>query len=286
MNGLKYIRTRCNLSLSDLAESIGVTRQALSSWENERKEIPSLRIKELSNFFGIDEEYFGEISETEKKYLLEKAMFRYENDGKETYRYKPQEIESARIFFPEDSDKSLDEKYVDMQKRKKKLLREIEKSINYTENAGSIQSQICCINRGCNVYGMLTMIMQEMKEQQVISRMPYFYEIINVLKGMLVAYDLLEEDVIKENIEINKEFHNEDGQWILELAGILKSRWSKICEQQEALDKQYKSNKKSQQTEHVKPIEEQILDAENSNRELKNQIGEKLRKLEENQIFK
>lgn len=286
MNGLKYIRTRCNLSLNDLAESIGVTRQALSSWENERKEIPSLRIKELLNFFGIDEEYFGEISETEKKYLLEKAMFRYENDGKETYRYKPQEIESARIFFPEDSDKSLDEKYVDMQKRKKKLLREIEKSINYTENAGSIQSQICCINRGCNVYGMLTMIMQEMKEQQVISRMPYFYEIINVLKGMLVAYDLLEEDVIKENIEINKEFHNEDGQWILELAGILKSRWSKICEQQEALDKQYKSNKKSQQTEHVKPIEEQILDAENSNRELKNQIGEKLYKLEENQIFK
>ena len=29
MNGLRYIRTRCNLSLSELAEFIGVTRQAL-----------------------------------------------------------------------------------------------------------------------------------------------------------------------------------------------------------------------------------------------------------------
>ena len=29
MNGLRYIRTRCNLSLNELAEFIGVTRQAL-----------------------------------------------------------------------------------------------------------------------------------------------------------------------------------------------------------------------------------------------------------------
>ena len=86
MNGLKYIRTRCNLSLNDVAEAIGVTRQALSSWENERKEIPEQRKKELADYFGIDAAYFGEIFEKEKKYLLEKAMFRYEEDGKETVK--------------------------------------------------------------------------------------------------------------------------------------------------------------------------------------------------------
>lgn len=51
MNGLKYIRTRCNLSLNDLAETIGVSRQALSAWENEKKDIPEQRKQQLSEFF-------------------------------------------------------------------------------------------------------------------------------------------------------------------------------------------------------------------------------------------
>ena len=89
MNGLKYIRIRCNLSLNELADMIGVTRQALSSWENGKKDIPEQRCEQLAEFFGIDKEYFGEISEEKKQYLLEKAMFRYDENGKETYRFKP-----------------------------------------------------------------------------------------------------------------------------------------------------------------------------------------------------
>lgn len=155
MNGLKYIRTRCNLSLNDVAEAIGVTRQALSSWENERKEIPEQRKKELADYFGIDAAYFGEIFEKEKKYLLEKAMFRYEEDGKETYRYKPQEGEKQlkRIYFPGDDQLSLDERYIEAQKKKKELISDIEEAIKYTDNAGSIQSQIVCINRAAVFMG-------------------------------------------------------------------------------------------------------------------------------------
>ena len=67
MNGLKYIRTRCNLSLSELADMIGVSRQALSSWENGKKDIPEQRSDQLAEFFGIGKEYFGEISEKEKQ---------------------------------------------------------------------------------------------------------------------------------------------------------------------------------------------------------------------------
>ena len=54
MNGLRFIRTRCNLSLSELANKLGITRQALSSWENGYKEIPNQRKEQLVNFFGID----------------------------------------------------------------------------------------------------------------------------------------------------------------------------------------------------------------------------------------
>ena len=63
MNGLRYIRNKCNLSLSELASKLGVTRQMISAWENGRKPIPSGRLKELSQIFGIEEELLGDISE-------------------------------------------------------------------------------------------------------------------------------------------------------------------------------------------------------------------------------
>ena len=39
MNGLRFIRTQCNLSLNDIATVLGVSRQMVSSWENGKKEI-------------------------------------------------------------------------------------------------------------------------------------------------------------------------------------------------------------------------------------------------------
>ncbi len=124
MNGLRYIRTRCNLSLSELADIIGVTRQALSAWENRKKEISEQRCEQLATFLGIDKKYFGEISEDEQKYLLEKAMFRYDDNGKETYRYKPQEnltnLVGVPICFIGDLGVSLDEQYVYAQRKNRK----------------------------------------------------------------------------------------------------------------------------------------------------------------------
>lgn len=37
MNGLKYIRTKCNYSQRALAEVMGVSRQAINMWENSKK---------------------------------------------------------------------------------------------------------------------------------------------------------------------------------------------------------------------------------------------------------
>ena len=43
-------------------------------WENGKKEIPYKRKQQLSQFFGIEEGFFGEITEEEKQVLLDKAM--------------------------------------------------------------------------------------------------------------------------------------------------------------------------------------------------------------------
>ena len=226
MNGLKYIRTRCNLSLNDLADIIGVTRQALSSWENERKEIPPRRKKELSDFFGVDKEFFGEISEAEKNALLEKALFRYDENGKETYRYKPNETSDFLqvCFFP-DNEESFDEQYVQAQNERKKLLSKISDIVNWTDTAGSIQSQIACIQRGCTVYGITTQLMEKMKGQATFLKMPFFYELLSVWEAMLLAHDLLDESDVTYLDRTQEYYCATDGEWTIKLAAEMREHW-------------------------------------------------------------
>lgn len=43
MNGLKFIRTQCNLSLNHVARALNVSRQIVSVWESGKKVIPDER---------------------------------------------------------------------------------------------------------------------------------------------------------------------------------------------------------------------------------------------------
>ena len=47
MNGLKFIRTQCNLSLNNVAQTLNVSRQIVSAWENGKKDIPKERADEV-----------------------------------------------------------------------------------------------------------------------------------------------------------------------------------------------------------------------------------------------
>lgn len=58
MNGLKFIRTRCNISLSELADTLDVSRQQVSAWENGIKPISQKRLSQLSKYFGVDKNFF------------------------------------------------------------------------------------------------------------------------------------------------------------------------------------------------------------------------------------
>lgn len=44
MNGLRWFRVRCNLSTSELADQLGVTRQAVCSWESGKKRKLGMKI--------------------------------------------------------------------------------------------------------------------------------------------------------------------------------------------------------------------------------------------------
>ena len=69
MNGLFFIRRRCNLSQGQLAKKLGVTRQAINLWESRREPLPEVRKEQLSRFFGLESELFDEITQAQEDAL-------------------------------------------------------------------------------------------------------------------------------------------------------------------------------------------------------------------------
>ena len=116
MNGLKFIRTRCNISLSELADILDVSRQQVSAWENGVKPISQKRLSQLSKYFGVDKKYFLEISEDDKEFIISKGLYRRQDSDKECYSFiKLGEIEEDfkyRPFSYPDFEESLDEQLI------------------------------------------------------------------------------------------------------------------------------------------------------------------------------
>ena len=223
MNGLKFIRIRCNLSLNELAGIIGVTRQALSSWENDKKVIPKLRLEQLSDYFGIEEKYFGDISENDKEALIKRAMYRYDVNGKEAYRYKKDnDSKFSGQYYWGKLENSLDEELVLAKKRKQDTLQKISDIIDWSNSSYRID-QIMLRNRNCGIYEMINELMELLRHTEKTYKVPFFYELTNIWKAMMLAYGLISEDDL--SFEEHKEHLIENGKWIVKLAEILKQHW-------------------------------------------------------------
>lgn len=85
MNGLSFIRRRCNLSQGQLAAKLGVTRQAINLWENRREPLPEARKEQLGRFFGLEPELFDEINQEQEDALLHRPCFLYRGDDGHDY---------------------------------------------------------------------------------------------------------------------------------------------------------------------------------------------------------
>lgn len=242
VNGLKFIRIRCNLSLNDTASLLGVTRQALSSWENEKKEIPEQRLVELENHFGLDKKFFGEISDADIDFLLSQPMFRYNLNGKETYRYKPEQklplSQQCKYYF-ENRDITLEDEYAAAKKKKQEVLNKIDDIIQWTESPNRADN-INLINRNCAIYEMINDLLEKLRNTKNPLKVPFLYELKNTWRAMLLAYGIIEEGEL--DYRENRENCSEDGEWIIKLAQILKQHWDDEVTFQLELDKKRKEH--------------------------------------------
>lgn len=81
MIGLEYVRKQNGDTVEALALKLGITKSLISQWENGRKPIPSKRLIQLSELYGLPEKYFNkELNKSDQlKIQLKKLSSQYDD---------------------------------------------------------------------------------------------------------------------------------------------------------------------------------------------------------------
>lgn len=187
MNGLKLIRTQCNISLSGLAEILGVTRQIISVWEHGKKEIPETRLEQLSEYFGIEPEFFGEITDEQKETILDKPMYIWGDDENGYYLYR-RDSRNRMIHFANRERKFLpSEEFRQCKSIQKELITNINQQIN-----GPIQrhigEQMAATKRGIKYYDYCFENMSLAFSKKPDKKMSYYRRLIEILMATTIAF--------------------------------------------------------------------------------------------------
>lgn len=227
MNGLRYIRNKCNLSLSELADKLGVTRQMVSAWENGRKAIPANRLKELSIIFGIEEEYLGEIEEAQLSDVDNRQVYLIRKPGKEEYRFD--DIGGAEeSIFPLSGEHTLDEEYIEVKKYRRRLMDEIQKHLSFDDNY-YLYDEISMIRKMAFFYESVNKLIDAYDNQKRYLKVGFRYELMAVMDAMLLAYGLIDENRIEE-LASTEGMVKEDPDYVSQLADQMKNHWKATSE--------------------------------------------------------
>lgn len=194
MNGLKFIRTQCNISLSNLAMALGVSRQMISAWENDKKELPKKRVEQLSRYFGLEEKYFGEIDDAQKQEILGKAMFRWGKSEDEYYLYRCNssdgKIVGQSVYFQTgERNILLSEEFQEKKRIQKEIVNQIDRQIGGPLQ-NSIEDQMSFINRGTAYYGYCLDDMNAVYSKPSVQKMCYYFRMLEVMKALSIAFDI------------------------------------------------------------------------------------------------
>ena len=241
MNGLTYIRKRCNISLNELADILGISRQAISSWENGRKKIPPERKEQLAQFFGIDKKYFDEITDEDKIELLKKGMYRWDGLEKESYLFRGSsadipESNKRALWFPKESSTSLDEDYLSAKTQKSVLVNKISDSIDGpTKGRRAILDSIAAINRGCAVYGGVYELFEGMNSQKILLKIPYLKVVLSTIQASMISLLGQTNSYLLENM-----LDEDDNRLIEQLSEVINDFWKMKTEEMDKVDKLHK----------------------------------------------
>lgn len=232
MNGLQFIRNKSNMSLEDLANQLKISKQAISSWENNRKEIPEKRKKQLAQFFRIDTKYLKELSDSELEELSKKAMVKRDVNGKEVYLYydelKDDQLHGLIYFFDKD-EVSPSQEYRAALQIKKEYLNRVEKFID-GPHAEDLMEKAFFIKRGCKWLDYAIRINECANNYKSSEKVAAKYEMINMLIALEIFFGNRDISEFLENEGSDKKYIGTDTCLIKKILDVLKVDWEEKCE--------------------------------------------------------
>lgn len=235
MNGIKYIREKSNLSQNALAERLGVKRQTVTLWEKGVRKPDRKHLQQLSEFYGIEGEWFDELSEEKLDRLKDKWMYRHPEGDKEYYTFIP-EIDGWNEMRTRcgDMEAMLDDRYAETMKRKKDFIKRVEKYLQYeprNKNNAYLWDKIITAERGMrdiDTFLNLMGLVPKVGADGTYLKVPFRYEIKTVLYAVMVASGKCSLEEIKKEYENDflTEAHLIDEGYLEELIDVMSRHWS------------------------------------------------------------
>ncbi len=233
MNGIKCIRERCNISMSELADRIGVTRQTISLWEKGTRR-PSLATRNrLCEFFGLPARFFSEITEQDLGEIDEMKIYRHKTETSEFFTFRPLGNEQPEPYLAlKHLHKWNDAKYAGTMKRCRKVLDDIESSFHFDNDADStLEARIAKASISCThiekFMEVLSVIDKTKAERGTYLGVPIRFEIWAVIDAMMIAFGLYTEEELyqKYPYDFLSEHVNVDKDYLHTLAEQIKAHW-------------------------------------------------------------
>lgn len=193
MNNLRTLRKKYKMTAAELANKLGVSKQAVCAWERGDKEIPPDRKKEIMEIFDL----YGE--------PLNKTDYDFNGVKIETVQSRVEEDRFERMLAYQTNMTGigLDEIFRKRKESQKKLEEEIHKSFD-GPNYLPISKQIIYMERGMLIYSHFLKIIEKIYEKPLHEQAAYF----NVIMEALYAFEKNIEIDSSAEIEEMPEFFN------------------------------------------------------------------------------
>lgn len=114
------------------------------------------------------------------------------------------------------------EEVAEEMKRKDEVLKRIEQNIN--PECESDHDKYMALCKGNNFYGLFSDLFESIGAQKSYLKVPFKFEILDVLEAMMMAYGIIDEEKVKE-YHRSENLIGMDGEWISEMADQIKKHW-------------------------------------------------------------
>ena len=109
------------------------------------------------------------------------------------------------------------------QKRKDELLKRIDRNINPGHKTDT--DKFFALNKGNNYYESVSELFESISGLKGYLKVPYRFEIIDVLEAMKLAYGIIDGEKVKGYHRSDDVLIGIDGEWVTELAENIRKHW-------------------------------------------------------------